>query len=217
MICNNFFECVTTACTEKKKKEQAKDTRTKKSDRKKTKESEKEKTSEEIWVSPCKDSSQQCKCVEYADTRSMPSCKEQGKSYVYDQSELTNKQVVVCTHIDDGVVNGAEAKKISKCDYAFFVKNASVADSLEKAILVELKGSDVNHALEQLKGTLGIKEFKDVWTHGCPVYGRVVCSRVPGIVYSDSVIKEKKEWQKRYNGSLKVESNGNMVDNFNDM
>ena len=215
MICNNFFECVTTACTEKKKKEQVKDTRTKKSDRKKA--NGKEKTSEEIWVSPCKDSSKQCKCVAYADTRSRPSCNEQGKSYVYDQSELTNKQVVVCTHIDDGVVNGLEAKKISKCDYAFFVKNAPVADSLEKAILVELKGSDLNHALKQLKGTLGIEEFKNVWNQECPVYGRVVCSRVPGIVYSESLIKEKREWKTKYKGSLKIVSNGNMTDNCNDM
>ena len=210
MICDKLFECVKFADTEKTKEEKINVTKGKKTKKK-------NKVSKEVWKSPCNDSNKQCQCVQYADTRPRAQCQEKGKSYVYDQSVLDNKQMVVCMHIDNGAVNGSEANDINKCDYSFFIKNTPIADSLEKAILVELKVSDVDHALEQLKGTLNIKEFKDVWNNGCPIYGRVVCSRVPGVVFNESVIKEKREWTKKYKGSLIISSGRSMTDICNKM
>ena len=68
------------------------------------------------------------------------SCKEKGRSYVLRNTSGKNIQKI---HVDGNLI-----KSGTKCDYAVDVSGGEVV------YLVELKGSDKEHAFEQLTSTL---------------------------------------------------------------
>ena len=92
------------------------------------------------------------------------SIKELGKEY-----RLTNTSecMVLKTHVDGDLYTDADGKK---CDYMLSSK------VFETAILIELKGSDVEKAAEQLLSTYAELKVKYGYSR---YYGRIIPSKVP--------------------------------------
>ena len=104
-------------------------------------------------------------CVESCDCRSKIICEENGRKYIAHNEQ----QKCICKI----KVNGGLIKDNARCDWAVAV--VSNEDSLEEIFLVELKGSDIDHAFEQITGTMSILSTKcsaKKW------FARVVCSKV---------------------------------------
>ena len=80
-----------------------------------------------------------------------------------------NKKNVVKYRVDGGIVT---SKEESKCDYAVCVDNIT-SDTI---YLIELKGCDYKHALDQISSTLD-KLIISPGIADCSVNGRVVLSR----------------------------------------
>lgn len=141
---------------------------------------------------PCSDSSRVIKCVEYLDKRQKPGCYENGKSYVLDIG--THEFDCLCLHIDGGVIDTTDCRK---CDFAFFLK-----DSDQRVILIELKGSAVGDALDQLKSTLHLDMLQNV-LKSKKVYGRIASTSTVPNIYTRDQLALQKEFM-RHNGNLKI-------------
>lgn len=104
-------------------------------------------------------------CVESCDCRSKIICEENKIKYI---AHNPNEKCVYKIKVDEGLI-----KEQVRCDWAVAV--VSNEDSLEEIFLVELKGSDIDHAFEQITGTMSILSTKcsaKKW------FARVVCSKV---------------------------------------
>lgn len=104
-------------------------------------------------------------CVESCDCRSKIICEENKIKYI---AHNPNVKCVYKIKVDGGLI-----KEKVRCDWAVAV--VSNEDSLEEIFLVELKGSDIDHAFEQITGTMSILSTKysaKKW------FARVVCSKV---------------------------------------
>ena len=138
------------------------------------------------------DSSQ---CIQSTDNRSKIVCRENRACYTL---ENTKQKIIVSYCVDGGIIKNDKdvEDNISKCDYLYA--------EIEKnyAILIELKGKNVSHALEQLLNTLGIlNKFLSYYEH---VYARVVFSKgTPNLQASSSYVKLYKKI-KKMNGNIKV-------------
>lgn len=93
------------------------------------------------------DSSSKCPlrfsdCLLYKDSQKIASCNENSKRYALKNSNYT----IAKYHADGGVLQGA----IDKCDYLFLC----YGQRDNKAILVELKGEDNDHACKKIYETL---------------------------------------------------------------
>ncbi len=141
---------------------------------------------------PCNDSTRVDNCIEYFDNRQKPGCSEKGKSYILDIGP--HPFDCACVHIDGGVV---DTKECRKCDFAFFL-----SDSGHRVILVELKGSAVRDALEQLKLTLYMDELQNSFI-GKRIYGRIACTSSVPKIYTKDQLALQKEFLK-HNGNLKI-------------
>lgn len=145
---------------------------------------------------PCKDEKQCLKCIEHYDRRPIIACSEHDRRYaLYKQSDDFE---VICIHVDGGLFEKNDPD--ARCDYAFYLK-----DSEKRLMLIELKGSDSSHALDQLSAMLeweGVKEANTEKIVG-RIYGRIVCTRgVPNIYKNKS-----RSLQLRFlqcNGNLKI-------------
>ena len=104
-------------------------------------------------------------CVESCDCRSKIICEENGRKYIAHNGQ----QKCICkVKVDGGLI-----KDNARCDWAVAV--VLKEGTLEEIFLVELKGSDINHAFEQITGTMSILSTKcsaKKW------FARVVCSKV---------------------------------------
>ncbi|MEE0133380.1 MAG: hypothetical protein U0I22_06225 [Treponema sp.] len=104
-------------------------------------------------------------CVESCDCRSKIICEENKIKYI---AHNPNEKCVYKIKVDEGLI-----KEQVRCDWAVAV--VSNEDFLEEIFLVELKGSDIDHAFEQITGTMSILSTKcsaKKW------FARVVCSKV---------------------------------------
>ena len=103
----------------------------------------------------------------------------------------SKKKRVIKYRVDGGVIT---SKAESKCDYAVHVEGDDI-------YLIELKGSNYNHALEQIDSTLD-KLIVAPNVETSSVNGRVVLTKVkvPDIKYSKELSLKKK--LKKLNGSL---------------
>lgn len=120
-------------------------------------------------------------CVVSCDNRKNIVCQENKKIYTLIN---TRKTIVNNYHIDGGVIKDNNVKK---CDYLVFVVDKKVA------ILVELKGSQIKTALEQLNSTMDLLHEN---LHNCKIYARIVGSHIPAIYNTPEAIKLKKKLQK---------------------
>ena len=112
-------------------------------------------------------------CEQFRDRRSNPSVTEKGKTF---QLENRNKVEVACVKIDNCVFKQEDG---IKCDYLFEV------ESKKQLFYVELKGSDIIKAINQIYETL--KQTRSVYP-GWVYEARVVAGgKVP------SGISDRKE------------------------
>ena len=135
-------------------------------------------------------------CVESCDCRSKIICEENKIKYI---AHNPNEKCVYKIKVDGGLI-----KEKVRCDWAVAV--VSNEDSLEEIFLVELKGSDIDHAFEQITVTI---EFLSTRYSAKKWFARVVCSKVSspqlnGINYK-KLAKKLKELNKSA-GELQRES-----------
>jgi hypothetical protein len=83
-------------------------------------------------------------CIRSNDSRNEIVLREKGKTY--KGCNPIHQQIVVY-RVDEGLIKG---NAFAKCDYAVYTKQT------DHVYLIELKGSDYGHALEQIDSTVGI-------------------------------------------------------------
>lgn len=136
----------------------------------------------EVYTDPCYiESDGRHSIVQTSDKRSP--CKWNGVN--------SKKKRVIKYRVDGGII---ASKAEPKCDYAVCVEGDGI-------YLIELKGANYNHALEQIDATLD-KLIITPKVETTFVHGRIVLTkgRVPGIKYSKEPSLVKK--LKKLNGSL---------------
>lgn len=136
-------------------------------------------------------------CIKSSDCRSNVKCEERGKKYIL---ENTLKKHIVSYRMDGGVIKTDKLvpSGTCKCD-SLLVINSSEYD----AILVELKGKDVAHAIEQIEGTL--VQFKEVFSGFKHIYARaVVTSSTPDLKATPVCYNLMKKMKQTYKGNLKI-------------
>ena len=88
---------------------------------------------------------------------------EKGKKYI---ALNPNGECVAKAKVDNGLIAGSE---VSKADYIV------LRCDLDMAYIVELKGSDVSKACEQILSTVNLLPILEKYT----VNARIICSRAP--------------------------------------
>ena len=116
--------------------------------------------------------------IQSHNTKKIVALKEKGESreyYLYNLSELE----IVVYKIDGGIIN---SDKVVKCDYGIYTEQNIL-------YLIELKGSDYLHALEQILSTIDVL-LKKPNISVKQLNARIVLSknRIPNLL----VTKEKK-------------------------
>lgn len=107
-------------------------------------------------------------CVESCDDRPKIVCEENKRTYIANN---TQRKVVCKVQVDGKLIyEGA------RCDWAVaVVSEEGTGKALEELFLVELKGSDINHAFEQIVGTIDVLHTNYSVTKW---FARVVCAKV---------------------------------------
>ncbi len=143
------------------------------------------------------------RCIVYNDFRKNAVCEEKKKRY----NIVNDKNCrIALFHVDGGMIYG-EANE-HKCDFMYIIYDSDNPT----AVFVELKGSDISHAVQQLKETIsrygtGLKRR---------ICARIVCSSVPRL-HNDPIVKNlKKELMKHYNGNLIIFEK-NRDENYSDI
>lgn len=110
------------------------------------------------------------KCIKFCDKRKNAVCDEKGKVYMLENTEDPHK--ILALHVDGGIVivDKNTPTGLSKCDYLFIIET----DTAPVAILIELKGTDVKHAVTQIESTLNL--FAEYFKTCSNVHGRIVFS-----------------------------------------
>lgn len=149
-------------------------------------------------VSKCAngDSSQ---CIMSADKRSKVQCAEKQKKYVL---ENTQGNLVLSYKMDGGII--VQDKTVPpgtcKCDYLF------LSSGKEKtAILIELKGKNVAHALKQIREVLEMEMFKNLFGSCQHVYGRIVAtSFTPKLKATPDYVKLDNRLRSAFGGNIDI-------------
>ena len=92
--------------------------------------------------------------------------------------------------INEVEVDGCYKTTGAKCDYLFeVIENINSVQTVTVVFYVELKGSDINHAIEQLEATIKycLNEHKNVNKKEC----YIVASKFPSAGTSSQVLKKK--------------------------
>ena len=135
-------------------------------------------------------------CLDFCDTRSEAVCKEKGKVY-----RLLNKDrlyKILSLHVDGGVIvtDRETPPNVAKCDYLYLID----LEPEPIAILIELKGTDIKRAIEQIKNTLVL--FSHAFDKCNKVYGRIVFSGgTPNIQNIPAFMSLQRDFKRR-KGSL---------------
>lgn len=204
MICDKVGECGRKTCY-REKEYSGREKKGKKKKYKKNKYSEKDISILTLSKPPCGNIQNQKRCIKFLDNRSKPKCEENGKSYILDQSQVYPRYEVMELRIDKGVISEPEASTGIKCDFALLVRDDYVEQKRKgTAILVELKGVEIRHALKQLLATLGQKELQALWDEHARVFGRIICKESVPRIRSTEVYADALEAFLRRNGNLKI-------------
>lgn len=122
------------------------------------------------------------------DNRSTAQFKENGIIY---QGNNLEKRRVIRYQIDGDMIND----RSQKCDNALEVPEKSTI------YLIELKGSDVKKASEQIYSTI---EKLNTKLNNCTVHGRIVCSRAPRPALKTTQIVRLQKRLAQLKGTLKT-------------
>lgn len=147
---------------------------------------------------PAKCGNDSKQCIMSSDARPEVNCEQKKKKYIL---ENTQKNHVISYQMDGGiiVVDRTVPEGTNKCDNLFIIN----ADELT-AILIELKGKNVPHALDQIQGSLDL--YKGLWKKFSHVYGRaVVTSSTPDLKASPKYVNLSELLKKKYHGNIKIE------------
>ncbi len=157
---------------------------------------------------PCKDEKQCRKCIEFYDCRPIMTCTEHNSRYALSKQSYDFEGI--CIHVDGGLFEKNDPDK--RCDYAYYLK-----DSDKRLILIELKGSDANHALDQLSAMLDYRAIEEAHTTRTVgrIYGRIVCTRSIPDIYKNKSRKLKLRFL-QYEGNLKI-MNRNGEENYQEL
>lgn len=101
-----------------------------------------------------------------------------------------NKHKIEIHHVDGGIINDNRIR----CDYLFY-------DTKRKEHYLELKGSDIGHALEQIISTINILG-KNIYKDSKVSF--IICTRHPQM--DSKIQKLKKKIMKEYNSKLIVKA-----------
>ncbi len=156
-----------------------------------------------LTKSPCRSDECQRRCIAFLDTRQQAKCDDKGKSYILDQSDQFPRYEILKLCIDKGVITDPEAGTVNKCDYALLIRDA-ITDKRGTAILVELKGKDIRHALKQLRETLDQKELSALWNSQRRMFGRIVCKSAPPRIQNTDEFMDVKEAFFDRHGNIKI-------------
>ena len=94
-------------------------------------------------------------------------------------------------YINEVVVDGCYIKVGERCDYLFEIINN---DTIKDVFYVELKGSNITHAIEQLKAT--IAHCKNIHSSVALKQCYIVASKFPSAGPSSQTLKKKNIWLK---------------------
>lgn len=112
------------------------------------------------------------------------------------------KRDCVCFHIDGDII-----KSGNKCDFLVLAKqDTNVADEKWKAIFVELKGTDVEHALVQLDASMSNGKLKNASIN--ERHARIVAKSFPSSKSNPKFEKAKREFKIKHHCSLKQVTSG---------
>ena len=147
-------------------------------------------------------------CCDFCDDRRNIPFRDKGNKQEYRILNLN--QTTICKIRIDGclIFNG------NRCDYLAIKclkkNNQVLIDSL---YFIELKGSDLKHALAQIENTIKHEKIKQLISKNCNVYARVVLNkqRSPDIRSSEKIKFEK--MIKKLGGDLKTQGR-KMEENF---
>jgi len=136
-------------------------------------------------------SKHEAQCVSKT-TNSSIVCIENGMRY---ELKNDNQSCVKKIAIDNCLISDTE---VQKCDYAVLICNSEIC------CFIELKGSDIKHACDQILYT--IRQLNDIVMKCQKIYARIIPSR-----YSAPNIRSRpKELLfrlcKKYNGDLKIQT-----------
>lgn len=136
-------------------------------------------------------------CMVSSDQRSKVKCEERRKKYIL---ENTMGNHVISYKMDGGIVKPDRTvpEGTCKCDYLFLI-----GGSERSAILIELKGVDVTHALRQIRNVLRFfPQFFNSFSH---VYGRVVsASSVLDLKANPDYVNLARVLRKTFRGNIKI-------------
>lgn len=155
---------------------------------------------EEKGISECMNNNS-ARCIESSDRRSKVKCEERKKKYIL---ENTKRNLVISYKMDGGIIvlDRTVPDGTCKCDYLFLING-----SQNTAVLVELKGVDVSHALKQIHGTL--INFRDFFRTFHHTYGRIiVTSSVPNLKASPDYVNLVRMIRQSFNGNIKIVEKG---------
>ena len=136
-------------------------------------------------------------CVESSDMRSYVKCEEKKKKYVL---ENTQRNHIISYRMDGGVIvlDQTVPDGICKCDYLFLIDGVD-----SSAILIELKGVDVMHALKQIHGV--VKIYKGLLHTFSHVYGRIiVTSSMPNLRATPDYVNLVRLIKKSFGRNIKI-------------
>lgn len=135
-----------------------------------------------------------------SDNRLSVSLEEKKKKYI-GQNEI--RQRINVYHVDGGIIVTQQAR----CDYAIHTEQT------DNIYLIELKGADYPHALEQIISALDIL-LNQGGVSANHVYARIVLSKVRVPKIRPAVEAKLKEILKQLKGDIKTQSQ-RMTENIN--
>lgn len=147
-------------------------------------------------ISNCGNKYEKCDrsdCLKWCDKRSAVVVNENKKKY-----ELKNNGKEIAVFQVDGEM--IKSKEMIKCDSLLYARTGDLV------ILVELKGADLKHGLEQIKNTLDFIEKK---ADRARFYGRIVTSNrtnVPNLRTCPQYVELQKKFMRKQ-GNIKIETN----------
>lgn len=125
------------------------------------------------------------------------SLEERGVKYVME----FNPPVDCAAYAVDG--NIIKGTGTDKCDKVVFTQSTDLLTS----IFVELKGSDVAHAIKQLEATINHPLFSNNRTG--KIVARIVSRKMPANAGNSVVVKAKNRFRAKYNCELLCIKSGN--------
>lgn len=136
-------------------------------------------------------------CIVSSDARSEVRCEEKGKQYILEND--TKEQII--NYLIDGGVIRKQYTGTTKCDGLFVLKTN---DSTFDVILIELKGTEVKRAFEQLSSVLVLEDFSDLYKACSHIYARIVMAAACPNLKADPRYVKLAKIIRRYGGNIKI-------------